>query len=442
MDQPFQENGNYEEAPAVYTMPEKFLPHNSVPKKKSGKGLIITLYTLIALVVFGGAGAVWYLFFYNNTQINSEVNTVVPINTQTQSTSTEPVETEGVDVKFVARDTFGNEVGFVNVKLSAADMALANDIKVTSLLPEQMTGRAQKAIGAIYSFGSNSGVQLTFTKPVNFEFSYVEPDDLTSKKENSLQIAEEINDGGWKYTPNTSLDIVANMLKVEWDRLPQGRITILSNLDEEELLVPVPTSTETTTTEEFNVTPLTKTTDSDGDGLTDVEETLYQTNVSLPDTDNDGYIDGLEVEKGYNPTGEGTLLSANLVKEYISDSMQFRILLPSTWLTTVGSSEIKTVTFESNQDDFIQVSIQDNLENLTVRNWYAQLVPGIDQSILEDVTVANFPALYSLDKANVYIAAQDKIYILTYSAGLKTNVDFLATFTMMRQSLSITSDVN
>ena len=28
MEQPFQENGSYEEAPAVYTMPEKFLPQN------------------------------------------------------------------------------------------------------------------------------------------------------------------------------------------------------------------------------------------------------------------------------------------------------------------------------------------------------------------------------------------------------------------------------
>ena len=113
-------------------------------------------------------------------------------------------------------------------------------------------------------------------------------------------------------------------------------------------------------------------------------------------------------------------------------------MYPATWLATAGSGEIKTVTFESNQDDFIQISVQDNPEKLSIRNWYAQLVPGVNQSSLEDVMVANLPGIYSLDKANVYVAAEDKIYILTYSAGLKTNVDFLTTFAMMRQSLSIT----
>ena len=58
-----------------------------------------------------------------------------------------------------------------------------------------------------------------------------------------------------------------------------------------------------------HTTPLTSTLDSDGDGLTDIEEILFQTNSSLPDTDNDGYIDGLELAKGYNPTGEGTLVA-------------------------------------------------------------------------------------------------------------------------------------
>jgi hypothetical protein len=441
MEQPFQENGSYEEKPAVYTMPAKFLPQNNNPKKKSGKGLIIALYTLIALVVVGGAGAVWYLFFYDNSPIVPEVNKVIPVIPSLQPTSTTPVVAEGVDVKFVARDTTGNEVGYVNMKLAATDVPLANDIKATSLLPDQMTGRAQQAIGAVYSFSSVSGDQLNFSEPVSFEFHYVEPDNLTSKKENSLQIAEEISDGGWKYIANTSLDIVANVLTVKWSELPQGRVTILSNLDEE-LLAPLPTSTTTTTSEEFITTPLTKTTDSDGDGLTDVEETLYQTNASLPDTDNDGYIDGLELEKGYNPTGEGTLESASLVKKYISDELKFNILYPATWLATGGSGEIKTVTFESNQDDFIQISTQENSQKLSVRNWYAQLVPGTNQSSLEDVVVSDLPGIYSLDKANVYVAAGDKIYILTYSAGLKTSVDFLATFAMMRQSLSITGNVN
>lgn len=48
--------------------------------------------------------------------------------------------------------------------------------------------------------------------------------------------------------------------------------------------------------------------DSDEDGLSDADEiTVYKTDPDNPDTDSDGYGDGLEVTSGYNPLGEGKL---------------------------------------------------------------------------------------------------------------------------------------
>ncbi|MDD3285128.1 MAG: hypothetical protein PHG95_00590 [Patescibacteria group bacterium] len=48
--------------------------------------------------------------------------------------------------------------------------------------------------------------------------------------------------------------------------------------------------------------------DSDFDGLSDYEELrVYGTNPLNPDTDGDGYNDGDEVKNGYNPKGSGTL---------------------------------------------------------------------------------------------------------------------------------------
>lgn len=41
--------------------------------------------------------------------------------------------------------------------------------------------------------------------------------------------------------------------------------------------------------------------DSDCDGLTNSEEALYGTNPNNPDTDGDGYSDGVEVKSGYDP---------------------------------------------------------------------------------------------------------------------------------------------
>lgn len=45
-------------------------------------------------------------------------------------------------------------------------------------------------------------------------------------------------------------------------------------------------------------------TDSDGDGLTDPEEILYQTDPNNPDSDGDGFSDGEEVDAGTNPNDE------------------------------------------------------------------------------------------------------------------------------------------
>lgn len=48
--------------------------------------------------------------------------------------------------------------------------------------------------------------------------------------------------------------------------------------------------------------------DTDGDGLTDLEEiNIYKTHYLFPDTDGDGYNDGDEVKNGFNPKGEGRL---------------------------------------------------------------------------------------------------------------------------------------
>ena len=52
--------------------------------------------------------------------------------------------------------------------------------------------------------------------------------------------------------------------------------------------------------------------DSDNDQLSDREEVrVYLTDPLNPDSDGDGYLDGAEVSKGYNPKGAGTLLDTN-----------------------------------------------------------------------------------------------------------------------------------
>lgn len=205
----FDQFNSYDQAPAIYTMPEKFLPKQKKQKNKSGKGIIIFLYFLIAVVLIGAGFAVWFLFLRQEPEVIEQPKVIPQVNI-TNPTSTPAVQEEitPVEVKFVARDAQGNEFSHVLIKLTDVDTELAEKIKVTSLLPEQMTGRASRAIGAIYLFTIEDSKNLS--RPTTFIFSYTEPDDLTSKKENSLQLAEEISPGTWKYLTGSKLDIVAN----------------------------------------------------------------------------------------------------------------------------------------------------------------------------------------------------------------------------------------
>lgn len=437
-----QFNG-YDQAPAIYTMPEKFLPQQKKQKNKSGKGIIIFLYFLIGVVVIGAGLAVWFLFLRTEPGASEKPVINMPPTSLTNPTSSAPTQAEivPVEIKFVARDTFNNEVSHVMIKLTGIDTELAEKIKVNSLLPEQLTGRASRAIGAIYLFNVTENQNLS--QPTTFTFSYVEPDDLTSKKENSLQIAEEISPGTWKYLAGSRLDIVANTISIELASLPQGQVTILSNLDEQEIVTSEPIDQAPAVDDEnLVVTPLSPTQDADNDGLTDVEELLYQSNPALPDTDGDGYLDGQEVINGYSPTSANNLLADGLVKEFINEAMGISLYYPINWAIRMGGGEIQSVAFESSGDDFIQISIQENPAGLDIYSWYAQLAPNIDQTLLSKTTVAGLDAIYSMDMANIYVARGDKIYILTYSAGLKTQVDYLTTFAMMQVSLTFLTDVN
>ncbi len=115
------------------------------------------------------------------------------------------------------------------------------------------------------------------------------------------------------------------------------RTSTTPNRDEDSMVTTTPTTTiipETTPTETLpppsdKVPPATPV-DSDGDGLSDVDEAgigtsprkpdsdndglfdreeveVYLTDPLVADTDGDGFIDGEEVSNGYNPNGEGRL---------------------------------------------------------------------------------------------------------------------------------------
>jgi len=64
--------------------------------------------------------------------------------------------------------------------------------------------------------------------------------------------------------------------------------------------------------------------DSDIDGLSDKLELQFKTDLNNKDTDNDGYIDGVEIANAYNPLSSSTIkLSKNIEVELKTQKLRY-----------------------------------------------------------------------------------------------------------------------
>ena len=106
---------------------------------------------------------------------------------------------------------------------------------------------------------------------------------------------------------------------------------------------PLPTSSSREGGDELPFEILGTELDGDGDGLSDVDEVRLATDAKNPDTDGDGYIDGLEVVRGYNPLKKGPEDKVVLTQlDIASPSSVYRVT--GVRLETRGGQEALVVT--------------------------------------------------------------------------------------------------
>jgi hypothetical protein len=183
--------------------------------------------------------------------------------------------------------------------------------------------------------------------------------------------------------------------------------------------------------------------DSDNDGLTDVEEDLYSTEKRKPDTDEDGYIDGQELAKLFNPKAAGSSLLeiSGLVNKYTNPIFNYEILHPSAWLARPTDQSLQEVIFQSATGEYIEVLIEDNPQKLDLVQWYLSQSPLADLNQLKkETTKQGYESLLSPDRLNAYLLDKnqpEKVYIISYNIGNKNRVNFLTTFEMMRNSFNL-----
>ncbi|MFA5413282.1 MAG: hypothetical protein WC348_01960 [Patescibacteria group bacterium] len=180
--------------------------------------------------------------------------------------------------------------------------------------------------------------------------------------------------------------------------------------------------------------------DTDRDGLTDIEETLFSTDQNTADTDGDSYSDALEILNLYNPTGLAPqkIEETNLVKIYNSQAFKYSVFYPSLWIARALDETGREVLFTSATGELIEVVIDDNQNRLPLLDWYLAESPGTSPSELSDVmTKSGLLGKKSPDGLTAYFASGDKIYAITYSLGGKTELNYKSTFEMMIKSFKL-----
>ena len=166
-------------------------------------------------------------------------------------------------------------------------------------------------------------------------------------------------------------------------------------------------------------------TDSDSDGLTDIEENLvYDTDPKRPDTDADGFLDGNEVFHGYNPggTAPGTLLGSGLVvlATGSSNGTSYEYYYPSAW-------------------DLEEVAGEIVLDAQTGEGFRISVVEGELPEGDVRTTKTGLSYILSDDQLTATIELDSVVFMVKYDTGIKSKVDYLQTFQMMLNSVTYDS---
>ena len=172
-------------------------------------------------------------------------------------------------------------------------------------------------------------------------------------------------------------------------------------------------------------TEVTPGTDSDSDGLTDIEESLvYDTDPKRPDTDADGFLDGNEVFHGYNPGGiaPGTLIESGLVvlATGSNNGTSYEYYYPSAWDLEEVEGEM---VLDAQTGEGFRISVEEG-----------ELPEGEVR-----VTKTGLSYVLSDDQLSITIELGSLVFTVEYDTGIKSKVDYLQTFQMMLNSVTYDS---
>lgn len=179
--------------------------------------------------------------------------------------------------------------------------------------------------------------------------------------------------------------------------------------------------------------------DSDSDGLSDVEESVFGTDARVPDTDSDGFLDGNEVFHLYNPAAAAPvrLLDSGLVVPFVS-SAGWSMFVPKSWTAALDETDDSRATVRTGQGEIFRISIEDNPDGLSLSDWYVAQHPGVATSQLREIlSRGGLKGLLGPDRMDAHFAWDGKIFVLTYDNASKSFINFRTSYEMLLNSIRL-----
>lgn len=229
---------------------------------------------------------------------------------------------------------------------------------------------------------------------------------------------------------------------------------------------PTPTTPEPTPTQPVPTTPVTPvvdipqfvsgslptSVDTDQDSLSDVEEQLFLTSVAVPDTDQDGFLDGIELRNQYDPATPRALLEVSpQVKIVRNDPLGYQLLVPVKWTASSSTNDGKEFLIRPDQgSEAFRINVYDNVERVTVTEWFQKQQPNANLTqFVNFKNEAGWVGIQTQDHRLIIASLDDGgpgsrayMFVLYYDAGQETEARYSAVLDMMANSLAVASRVD
>lgn len=415
----------------IVTMPEAFLPTRvgSVSSKKVGAAIMG-----LGLVILVGAGG-WFLLntYFTGPQLPATPSPISSPSAQPESvpltTPESPIDFGSPSLAQTLRgevlDAAGSTVSSARLLIGEAALSVVRELQLVGTLPPE--AERETSIGLIVSGQYEiQPREIAFSQPVRLIIEYGSEVAATFPE---LELRGAIFDGGtWKILPEIVPDPDTDSVGFTIEGVPAQAYALIKPAATQSSLEPPEASDEARV--------LGSGPDTDRDGLTDEEERVYGSDPTRPDSDADSFPDGLELVNLYNPTlpPPARLATSSLITVYNNPSFGYALFAPSGFLVRATDQTNRDVLFTSTTGEFIEVSVHENSERVNTETWFRRQFPDEPIGRLRQWSVNGTTAIWSADGTNLYLAYQDKLFVLSYNVGGLERLNFKSTFEMMARS--------